>query len=109
MSLPKSLAKLIFAQYVIKSSQNPIKSHSSAPTLILFALDSADNYNVTNFLYEYYYVNAVLFPIYANFGRDFLKMISLTPVFVPQMGSLGTGIYQIFHKYKLLLPLSDVT
>ena len=30
------------------------------------------------------------------------------PVFVPEMGSLGTGIYQMFHKYKLLLPLSDV-
>ena len=65
-------------------------------------------YTVTNFLCEYYYVDVVLFPIYANFGRDFLKMISLTPVFVPQIGSLGTGIYQMFHKYKLLLPLSDV-
>ena len=47
-----------------------------------------------------------MFPIYANFWRDFLKMISLTPVFLPQIGSLGTGIYQMFHKYKLLLPLS---
>ena len=65
-------------------------------------------YTVTNFWYEYYYVDAVLFPIYGNFGRDFLKMTSLTPVFVPQIGSLGTGIYQMFHKYKLLLPLSDV-
>ena len=25
-----------------------------------------------------------------------------------QMGSLGTEIYQMFHKYKLFLPLSDV-
>ena len=32
----------------------------------------------------------------------------LTPFFCPQMGSLGTGIYQMFHKYKLLLLLSDV-
>ena len=39
---------------------------------------------------------------------EYFKMISLTPVFVPQMGSLGTGIYQMFHKYKLFLPLSDV-
>ena len=50
MSLPKSLAKLIFAQYVLKSSQHPIKSHFSASTLILFALDSADKFRRSTFL-----------------------------------------------------------
>ena len=25
----------------------------------------------------------------------------------PKMGSLGTGIYQMFHKYKRLLPLNE--
>ena len=50
MSLSKSLAKLIFAQYVLKSSQHPIKSHFSASTLILFALDSADTFRRSTFL-----------------------------------------------------------
>ena len=34
-------------------------------------------------------------------------MISFTPVSDPQKGILGTGICQMFHKYKILLPLSE--
>ena len=50
MSLPKSLAKLIFAQYVFKSSQHPIKSYFSASILTLIAIDSADTFRRSTFL-----------------------------------------------------------
>ena len=49
-SLPKSLTKLIFSQYILKSSQQPIKSHFSTSALILFALDSEDTFRRSTFL-----------------------------------------------------------